>query len=99
MNRPGLTAPGAVRCRMILFVAGDEPNSRRARENIRAACSEKGSKRYDLQVVDVFDDFQTALDYDIMVTPALVVLDPPPRVTLLGDLSDTEKLHAALGLI
>jgi circadian clock protein KaiB len=99
MNPPTSPAPAKVRFRMMLFVAGDEPNSRRARENIERVCGDRLDGECDLKVVDVFDHFQTALDYDIVITPTLVILEPTPRVTLLGNLSDTVKLRTALGLI
>ena len=97
MSRFASPVPPKVRCRMILFVAGDEPNSRRARENLKRVCGDKLGDEYSLEVVDVFDHFQKAIDYDIMVTPTLVILEPTPRLTLLGDLSDTVKLRTALG--
>jgi len=98
MNQPASSAASSIGCRMMLFVADDEQNSRRARENVQRACGDKLGKEYELEVVDVFDQFQTALDHDIMVTPTLVVLEPTPRVTLLGDLSDTAKLRTVLRL-
>ena len=99
MNQPVSHEAREVRCRMVLFIADDEPNSRRARENIQRACGDKLGAGYDLQVVDVFDHFQMALDHNILVTPTLVVLEPTPRVTLLGDLSDNAKLRTALRLM
>ena len=45
----------------------------------------------------MLEDFQAAVERNVMVTPTLIVTDPPPGVTVLGDLRDTERLRAALG--
>jgi circadian clock protein KaiB len=84
--------------RMILFVAGEEANSRRAKENLSRLCEEEMQDGYELDVVDVLENFKAALENHVMVTPTLIVTDPPPGVTILGDLRDTGRLRAALGL-
>jgi circadian clock protein KaiB len=84
--------------RLRLFVAGDESNSRRARENLARLCEEHMKERYELEIVDVLQDFRTALADGVLVTPTLIVVAPPPRVTVLGNLSDTEKVLSALRL-
>jgi circadian clock protein KaiB len=71
-----------------LFVAGDEPNSKLARENLTKLCRQHLKGDYELEVVDVLEDFQAALENNVLITPTLVV----------GTLSDTEKVLAALGL-
>jgi circadian clock protein KaiB len=47
-------------------------------------------------IYDVLKDFQPALDNRVLVTPTLIRVSPPPRVTILGNLSDTPKVVAAL---
>lgn len=94
---PEQTMPDEYR-KMVLFVVGEAPNSLRARHNLFRICEDRLKDRYELEVVDVLEDFEPALSYGILVTPALVVLEPTPRVTVLGDLSDTEKLLRALRL-
>jgi len=84
--------------RMTLFVANGEANSRRAQDNLARLCEEYLDNEYELYVVDVLEDFQAAMDLNVMVTPTLIVTEPPPGVTILGDLRDTERLRAALGL-
>jgi len=84
--------------RMTLFVAGDEANSRRAKENLIRLCEEEIEEGYELDVIDVLEDFKAALENHVMVTPTLIVTEPPPGVTILGDLRDTRRLRAALGL-
>jgi circadian clock protein KaiB len=84
--------------RMTLFVAGGEANSRRAKENLIRLSEEELKDGYELDVVDVLENFKAALENHVMVTPTLIVTEPSPGVTILGDLRDTRRLRAALGL-
>ena len=84
--------------RMTLFVAGGEENSRRARQNLSQLCEQELDENYTLNVVDVLEDFQTATRHHVMVTPTLIIAEPAPGVTILGDLRNTKQLRAAFGL-
>ena len=89
--------PGGAR-RWLLFVAGEERNSSKARANLdrlRAGCPPGACE---IEIIDVLDDFQAALDHEILVTPALVQLAPGPRVVVLGCLSDLDRVRSALGM-
>lgn len=88
----------ALRLRLRLFVAGDEPNSRQARHNLAALCQEHLDGRAEVEIIDVLKDFRAAVAERVLVTPALIVGTPPARVVVLGNLSDTARVLAALGL-
>jgi circadian clock protein KaiB len=81
-----------------LFVADDEPNSKQARENLARLCQTHLTGRYEIEIVDVLEDFKTALENNVLVTPTLIVAAPRPPVRILGNLSDTGKVLAALRL-
>ena len=81
-----------------LFMAGNGPNSERALVNLRSLCEEHLKGRYTIETVDVVKDFQAAIRDNILVTPALILVAPLPRVTVLGNLSDLPKVLAALRL-
>ncbi len=83
---------------LLLFVAGQEPNSTLARQNLEAFCQAELKDRHQLQVVDVFKDHRLALEYKVLVTPCLVMLAPPPTVMVAGTLRDKEKMRIALRL-
>lgn len=83
--------------RFRLFVAGDEPNSRLAEQNLRALCRAYLPDRHSIEVINVLQDFEAALLARILVAPA-VILMAPRRVTLLGTMTDEAKVLAALGL-
>jgi len=80
-----------------LFIAGDEPNSKQARENLEKLCETHLKGHYKVEIVDVLEDFKAALENDILLTPALLVVAPEPA-TIFGNLSEKEKVLAALGL-
>ena len=84
--------------RLRLFVAGDEPNSTKARTVLSRLCDERLRDRCEIHVVDVFKDYQTAIDHRVIVIPTLIVEAPLPAKTIVGSLSDEGKLLAALGL-
>lgn len=83
--------------RFRLFIAGNEPNSRLAEKNLRALCLTYLPGCHQIEVIDVLQNFEAALQAMIMVAPAVMMVAPHP-VTLFGALTDTAKILAALGL-
>ena len=81
-----------------LFVASDEPNSEQARENLTRLCETHLPGRCEIETVDVLEDFRTALENNVLVTPAVILVAPPPPVTIVGNLSDTKKVLVSLRL-
>jgi circadian clock protein KaiB len=84
--------------RMVLFLAGDERNSQSARMNLQKFCDQYLPGRAVVEIVDVLTDYRRALEFRVMITPALVVLHPAPMARIVGTLEDTEALLAALRL-
>ena len=81
-----------------LFMAGNGQNSQKALANLRRLCQEHLNGRCTIETVDVVKDFQAAVRDNILVTPALILVSPRPRVMILGNLSDSPKVLAALRL-
>jgi circadian clock protein KaiB len=81
-----------------LFVAGAAPNSRQALSNLHSLCREHLDGRYTIETVDVVKNFKAAARDNILITPALILLAPLPRVIVLGNLSDRPKVVRALRL-
>jgi circadian clock protein KaiB len=79
-----------------LFMAGNGQNSQKALANLRSLCQERLEGRYTIETVDVAQDFQAAVKDNILVTPTLILVAPLPRVVVLGNLSDSAKVLAAL---
>jgi len=82
---------------LMLFVTGDSPRSSRARLNLLKALQAFESRRIEPREIDVTRSPDTALEYGIFASPALVYHKPEGRPGILyGDLSDRESLHGFL---
>ncbi len=81
-----------------LYVAGASPGSARAVEALSHICEDYLPNGYDLEVIDVYQQPQLALDERIDAVPVLVKRSPPPVRRILGDLSDKEHVLLRLDL-
>ena len=81
-----------------LFMAGNGQNSQKALANLRSLCRERLDGRCTIETVDVTTNFQAAVSNNILVTPALILVAPLPRVMVLGNLNDLPKVLVALRL-
>ena len=82
-----------------LFITGMTPNSKRAVENIKTICEEYLQGRYELQVVDIYQQPSLAENEQIIAAPTLIKMLPPPLKRLIGDMSNTEKVLQGLNII
>ena len=83
---------------MRLYIAGRAPNSVKAIANLEAICRQHLKDSYRLEIVDVCEHPRRALDDGILVTPSLAKLSPTPGANVIGNLSDTGSVLAALGV-
>ena len=81
----------------LLFVAGDEINSRQAKQNLAALCEGDFAGKCRVEIVDVLKDPEAAWKHGVLLTPTLLSLAPGPHVRIIGNLSDREQVCAALG--
>lgn len=81
-----------------LFVAGMSPLSLRAIENIKALCNEYLPGRFELEIIDIYQQPNFAKEGQIVAAPTLIKELPPPIRKFIGDLSQTQKLLAGLGM-
>jgi circadian clock protein KaiB len=75
-----------------LFVTGILPNSARAIINIKAICEEYLKGRYELEIIDIYQQPSKALTENIIAVPVLIKKFPLPEARLIGDLSNIEKV-------
>src|SRR4051794_2867815 len=81
-----------------LFITGASPVSVRAISNIKNICEEYLTGRYDLEVIDVYQQPLLVKDEDITAVPVLIKKFPLPKKRLVGDMSDTNKVLKGLGI-
>jgi circadian clock protein KaiB len=84
--------------RLRLFVAGQNPRSQRAIEQVTRLCEETLGGLCQLEVIDIVQRPQMAQEAAVLVTPTLVRDQPLPERRALGDLSDASAVLAALGM-
>lgn len=82
-----------------LFVTGMLPNSAHAIVNIKAICTKYLKGRYELEIIDIYQQPSLAFSEDIIAVPLLIKKAPLPEERLLGDLSDIETVLKALDII
>ena len=80
-----------------LFITGASPNSARAITNLKAICEKYLAKRYELEIIDVYQQPLAAENEHIIALPMLVKSFPLPLKRLIGDMSNTEKVLRGLG--
>jgi circadian clock protein KaiB len=88
--------PDTANVELVLFVAGESPNSVAALTNLHTAIESVGRGQFELEVVDVFERADRALAEHVLVTPTLVRVRPPSVRRLVGDLSLAVELYAFL---
>ena len=82
-----------------LFITGATPNSIRALTNIKNICEDHLKGRYSLEIIDVYQQQEIAEKEQLIALPLLIKTKPIPQRRIIGDLSDTQKVLKALGLI
>jgi circadian clock protein KaiB len=81
-----------------LYVTGATPNSRKSIENIKKICEEYLEGRYELEVIDIFQQPVLSKGEQIIAAPTLVKKLPLPLRKLIGDLSDTDRVLMGLNI-
>jgi circadian clock protein KaiB len=89
---------GEERYHLRLFVTGATPRSSRAIANARRILDTYLPGRYELEVIDIFQEPQAAEGLMVIAAPTLVKTLPPPLKRMIGDLSDEERVLLGLGL-
>jgi circadian clock protein KaiB len=90
--------PTAERYVLRLYVTGMTARSTRAVENVRTICEKHLHGRYDLEVIDIYQQPTLAKGEQIIAAPTLVKKLPLPLRRIIGDLSSTERVLVGLDL-
>ena len=81
-----------------LYVTGMTQRSTEAFASIKALCEERLQGRYELEVIDIYQHPQLAIDEQIIAVPTLVKLLPAPLRRMVGDLSNEDRVLLGLDL-
>lgn len=81
-----------------LYIAGYTRQSMKAIENIKRICEEQLNGRYELNIIDIFQQPMFAREGQIVAAPTLVKKLPLPLRRFIGDMSNTERILAGLDI-
>jgi circadian clock protein KaiB len=81
-----------------LLVTGATPNSSRAIANLKEICETYLKGKYELEIIDVYQQPLIAESEQIIALPLLIKKSPLPQKRLIGDMSDMEKVLRGLSL-
>jgi circadian clock protein KaiB len=82
-----------------LYVTGTSPRSGQAIANVRSLCEEHLAGRYDLEVIDIYQQPGVAVSEQIIAAPTLIKKNPAPARRMIGDLSNRDKILVGLNIV
>jgi circadian clock protein KaiB len=81
-----------------LYVAGITPKSQKAIGNLKRLLNEYDNIKYELEIIDIYQNPITAQERQIIAAPTLIKELPAPVRRFIGDMSDTKKIILGLDL-
>jgi circadian clock protein KaiB len=82
-----------------LYVAGVTPRSQAAIRTVTTLCDEHLAGRYELEVIDIYQQPTLAKGEQIIAAPTLIKKLPVPLRRFIGSMMDEEKILVGLDLI
>ncbi len=81
-----------------LYVAGMTPRSQEAIRTVTAICEQHLAGRYDLEVIDLYQQPTLAKGEQIIAAPTLIKKLPQPLRRFIGGMADKDKILVGLDL-
>jgi circadian clock protein KaiB len=81
-----------------LYVAGTTPKSIAAITNIKRICEDFLHGKYNLEVIDLYQNPSLAKGEQIIAVPTLIKKLPSPLRRIIGDMSNVDKVIVGLDL-
>jgi circadian clock protein KaiB len=82
-----------------LYISGITPQSTMALTNLHKICKQYLNDTYTLEVVDIYQQVNMALEDNVFAAPTLVRKKPIPLLHITGDLANKEHVMTELGII
>ncbi len=82
-----------------LYITGKTPRSIKAAMGFKGLFKDKFKDKATLEIIDVLERPDLALEEKIMLTPTLIKKFPAPTVRIIGDLSNKEQVLLKLDLV
>jgi circadian clock protein KaiB len=93
-----LRAACAERVELRLYVSGCTPKSARAIADFQRLCQEHLPGRCDVEIIDIYQQPERAVEAQIVAVPTLIKSAPGPLRRLIGSLADSGRVFKSLGL-
>ena len=84
--------------RLRLFVTGQTPRSASSLHNLKEVCDEYLAGKFELEVVDIYQQPELAREAQIIAAPTLIKMLPLPLRKLVGDLSNRKQVMIGLDI-
>jgi circadian clock protein KaiB len=81
-----------------LYIAGAGAKSSQALANVREICERHLAGRYELEVIDLYQNAVLAKGEQIIAAPTLIKKLPLPLRKFIGDMSDVDRILVGLDL-
>jgi circadian clock protein KaiB len=91
-------APDTQRYVLRLYISGLTPAATRALANLKKICEEHLPGRYEMEVIDVYQQPVLAKGEQILAAPTLIKALPLPLRRIIGDMSNRERVLLGLDL-
>ncbi len=82
-----------------LYIAGNSARSQVAVDNVRKICDEHLQGRFDLEVIDIYQDNIMMPDDLVLAAPTLIRHLPLPLRRIIGDMTNKDRVLVGLDLI
>ena len=82
-----------------LYVSGMTPKSINAIENVRKLCEQYLLGRYELDIVDIYQQPDVAKTEQLIAAPTLIKKLPLPLRRFIGDMSNKDKILVGLDIV
>ncbi|HNQ25847.1 MAG TPA: circadian clock KaiB family protein [Methanoregulaceae archaeon] len=82
-----------------LYIAGNSARSQVAVDNVRKICDEHLQGRFDLEVIDIYQDNTMITDDLVLAAPTLIRQLPLPLRRIIGDMTNKDRVLVGLDLI
>jgi circadian clock protein KaiB len=85
--------------RLRLYVTGASRSSLQAIANLKQFCRQYLDGRYELEVIDLYQQPELARREQLIVAPTLVKSSPPPVCRLIGTLANSTEVMRMLDVV
>jgi circadian clock protein KaiB len=92
-------APRANRYVLRLYVAGIGPKSSKAIREVTQICEDNLKGRYELHIIDIYQQPTLAKGEQIIAAPTLIKKLPLPLRRVIGDMANRDRVLVGLDLV